>query len=154
MRQAPRRGCLEIVPVCVPVPVPETRMVSGFLVFIWRPDWLKFFVARLLLSFLCAIESGTGAGTGLRPGHGHEFSLETAEPSRFSPPEPGGLSVQISGLYPSLPFLLQRSFRASYRTESGQRSSAVRIPRSSRSSPVSMRGRRMNTSTQFPSSIS
>ncbi len=93
MRQAPRRGRLEIVPVPVCVPVPETRMLSGIrvvlsspcvtrfpciLVFIWRPDWLKFLVVYMLFSFLCVIKSGTG--TGLRPGHGHEFSLETAEP--------------------------------------------------------------------------
>ena len=103
MRQAPKSGRLEIVPVCVPVPVPETRMLSGIrvvfsspwvarfpcvLVFIWRPDWIKFLVACLLFSFLCVIESGTGAGTGLRPRHGHEFSLETAEPCKFSPAEP------------------------------------------------------------------
>ena len=93
MRQAPRRGHLETLPVCVPVP--ETRMLSGIrvvlssplvaqssciLVFILTPDWLKFLFVYLLSSFLCVIESGTGSGTGLRPRHGHEFSLETAEP--------------------------------------------------------------------------
>jgi hypothetical protein len=46
--------------------------------FIWRPDWLEFLVVYLLLSFLCVVESGTGTGTGLRPGHGHEFLLEAA----------------------------------------------------------------------------
>ena len=93
MRQVPIRGRPEIVPVCVPVP--ETRMLKGIQVvfsspsvarfpcvhvLIWRPDWLKFLVACLLSSFLRVIESGTGAGTGLRPRHGHEWSLETAEP--------------------------------------------------------------------------
>jgi hypothetical protein len=49
------RGPPETVPVFVPVP--ETRM---------------------LISFFCGNESG--AGTGLQPRHGHESSMETAEP--------------------------------------------------------------------------
>ncbi len=92
---------MDNVPVPVCVPVPGTRMLSGwpmallplcvrrfpsFVAFIRRPYRLKFLVGYMLFSFLCVIESGTG--TGQRPGHGHEFPPETAEPCKFSPAEP------------------------------------------------------------------
>jgi hypothetical protein len=40
----------------------------------------------MLFSFL-SIESGTGTGTGEKPGHGHEFPEEMAEPCKSSPAE-------------------------------------------------------------------
>ena len=55
------KGCPEFVPVPACVPVPGRTKLSG-----------------ISICFLCVIESGTG--TGLRPGHGHEFFLDTTEP--------------------------------------------------------------------------
>ena len=77
----PRRGRLEIVPVPVCVPVPETRMLSGMSILLLPLCVGRFpsLVALSAFSSLRVIESGTG--TGLRPGHGHDLShWNTAEP--------------------------------------------------------------------------